>query len=125
MGKHVDFACRSVISPDPYIGTNEIGIPLYFAKTLTYPTPVTDMNNAEMRLLVERGVDEYPGARFVEFPGGRRVDLSKMDRHKRQAVAARLLTHVCPPWWDGNLRMVIYDVAESIDKLMTCKTACA
>jgi DNA-directed RNA polymerase I subunit RPA1 len=94
MGKRVDFACRSVISPDPYIGTNEIGIPLYFAKTLTYPTPVNDMNIAEMRLLVERGVDEYPGARFVEFPGGRRVDLSKMDRHKRQAVAARLLTHV-------------------------------
>lgn len=94
MGKRVDFACRSVISPDPYIGTNEIGIPLHFAKTLTYPTPVTDMNIAEMRVLVERGVDEYPGARFVEFPGGRRVDLSKMDRHKRQALAARLLTHI-------------------------------
>lgn len=27
MGKRVDFAARSVISPDPYINTDEIGIP--------------------------------------------------------------------------------------------------
>jgi DNA-directed RNA polymerase I subunit RPA1 len=92
MGKRVNFACRSVISPDPYIGTNEIGIPRHFAVNLTYPTPVTDINIEEMRTLVERGPDQYPGARWVEFPE-RRVDLSKMDDHKREAVAARLLTY--------------------------------
>lgn len=27
MGKRVDYAARSVICPDMYIGTNEIGIP--------------------------------------------------------------------------------------------------
>ena len=26
MGKRVNYCCRSVISPDPYLGTNEIGI---------------------------------------------------------------------------------------------------
>jgi len=88
----VNYACRSVISPDPYIGANEIGIPRYFAETLTYPTPVTDINIGEMRTLVERGAFNYPGARWVEFPG-RRVDLSKMDDHKREAIAARLLTY--------------------------------
>jgi DNA-directed RNA polymerase I subunit RPA1 len=92
MGKRVNFACRSVISPDPYIGTNEIGIPRYFAETLTYPTPVTDINIEEMKLLVERGPNKWPGARWVEFPD-RRVELSKMDEHKREAVAARLLMH--------------------------------
>ena len=35
MGKRVNFAARSVISPDPYIGTGDIGVPLHFAKTLT------------------------------------------------------------------------------------------
>lgn len=93
MGKRVDFACRSVISPDPYIGTNEIGIPLHFAKTLTYPTPVTDVNAAEMRRLVMRGPNEYPGACWVQFPDGRRVDLAKMDPNRREGVAARLLSH--------------------------------
>ncbi len=28
MGKRVDFAARSVISPDPYINMDEIGMPL-------------------------------------------------------------------------------------------------
>jgi DNA-directed RNA polymerase I subunit RPA1 len=27
MGKRVNFSCRSVISPDPNLNTNEIGIP--------------------------------------------------------------------------------------------------
>jgi DNA-directed RNA polymerase I subunit RPA1 len=92
MGKRVNHACRSVISPDPYIGVNEIGLPRYFAETLTYPTPVTDINIGEMRELVERGAFNYPGARWVEFPD-RRVDLSKMNDHTRQAIAARLLTY--------------------------------
>ena len=37
MGKMVYFACRSVISPDPYLAVNEIGIPPYFALRLSYP----------------------------------------------------------------------------------------
>lgn len=92
MGKRVNYACRSVISPDPYIGTNEIGLPRYFAETLTYPTPVTEINIGEMINLVERGPSQYPGARWVEFPD-RRVDLSKMDDHKREAIASRLLMY--------------------------------
>ena len=67
MGKRVNYACRSVITPDPYIGANEIGLPRYFAETLTYPTPVTDINIAEMRELVERGPLNYPGVRWVQF----------------------------------------------------------
>ena len=91
MGKRVNYACRSVISPDPYIGTNEIGLPLHFAKTLTFPTPVTALNIAEMQNLVRRGPEEYPGAMWVEFPNGQRVDLSKMNERSRNAIASRLL----------------------------------
>ena len=94
MGKRVNHACRSVISPDPYVGTNEIGIPRYFAQVLTYPTPVTTLNCTEMRKAVERGPDNYPAARWVQVSGQRRVDLSKMNAHKRQAVAAQLLKGV-------------------------------
>ena len=88
----MNFACRSVISPDPYIGANEIGLPLYFAKTLTYPTPVTALNVDEMRKLVVRGAHEYPGASWVELPNGRRMELGKMQQTKREAIAARLLS---------------------------------
>jgi DNA-directed RNA polymerase I subunit RPA1 len=92
MGKRVDYACRSVISPDPYIGTNEIGLPKYFATVLTYPTPVTDRNVREMRQLVERGI-EYPGARWVEI-NGQRKDLAKMKKERREGLAAQLLTYM-------------------------------
>ena len=44
MGKRVNFAARSVISPDPYIDTGDVGVPLRFAMRLTYPEPVTAWN---------------------------------------------------------------------------------
>lgn len=61
MGKRVNYCARSVISPDPYIGTNEVGLPVAFARTLHYPTPVNDLNIKLMRKLVEAGPLEYPG----------------------------------------------------------------
>ena len=44
MGKRVNFACRSVISPDPYLGSGEIGVPPYFAVRLSVPERVTALN---------------------------------------------------------------------------------
>jgi DNA-directed RNA polymerase I subunit RPA1 len=61
MGKRVNHCCRSVISPDPYIGTNEVGIPVSFAKTLYYPTPVNSLNIKRLRRQVINGANEYPG----------------------------------------------------------------
>ena len=61
MGKRVNYCCRSVISPDNNLGVNEIGIPVKFAKTLHYPTPVNEINAKHLRMLVERGPHQYPG----------------------------------------------------------------
>ncbi|CAF4267933.1 unnamed protein product, partial [Rotaria sordida] len=36
MGKRVNYAGRSVISPDPFIGIYQVGIPEIFTKKLTY-----------------------------------------------------------------------------------------
>ena len=44
MGKRVNYSARTVISPDPYIGTDEIGIPDVFATRLSYAEPVTPFN---------------------------------------------------------------------------------
>ncbi|XP_020588466.1 DNA-directed RNA polymerase I subunit 1-like [Phalaenopsis equestris] len=62
MGKRVNFACRSVISPDPYLAVNEIGIPPYFALRLTYPERVTPWNVNKLRQAVMNGPNFYPGA---------------------------------------------------------------
>ncbi|KAE9606955.1 putative DNA-directed RNA polymerase [Lupinus albus] len=62
MGKRVNFACRSVISPDPYLAVNEIGIPPYFALRLTYPERVTPWNVAMLRDAILNGPESHPGA---------------------------------------------------------------
>ncbi|KAM5558921.1 DNA-directed RNA polymerase I subunit 1 [Rosa sericea] len=62
MGKRVNNACRSVISPDPYLAVNEIGIPPIFALTLTYPERVTPWNVFKLRNAIVNGSEIHPGA---------------------------------------------------------------
>jgi DNA-directed RNA polymerase I subunit RPA1 len=61
MGKRVNFACRTVITPDPNISIDEIGVPDIFAKKLTYRVPVTPWNVEELRDLVRNGPLNHPG----------------------------------------------------------------
>lgn len=44
MGKRVNYSARSVISPDPYLDSDEVGIPLFMAKILTFPEYVNNHN---------------------------------------------------------------------------------
>ncbi|KAM4622215.1 DNA-directed RNA polymerase I subunit RPA1 [Polymixia lowei] len=97
MGKRVDFAARSVICPDMYIGTNEIGIPMVFATKLTYPQPVTPWNVKELRQAVLNGPNAHPGAVTVINEDGKRTILSPTDLTQREAVAKQLLTPCSGP----------------------------
>lgn len=74
-GKRVDFSARTVISPDPYISINEVGVPMEIAKTVTVPVRVTPWNIDEIRKYVLNGPNKYPGANYVIDPTGRRIDL--------------------------------------------------
>ena len=91
MGKRVNFAARSVISPDPNIETNEIGVPHVFAKKLTYPEPVTNHNFYELKEAVLNGVDKWPGAAAVENENGQVINLRTKNLDERQALANQLL----------------------------------
>jgi DNA-directed RNA polymerase I subunit RPA1 len=95
MGKRVNFAARSVISPDPYISGGEIGVPPYFAKKLNFPERVTAHNVEEMRRLVINGPHVHPGAVAIEDEYGRLVNLNTRaydSREKREAAAKTLLS---------------------------------
>ena len=91
MGKRVNFAARSVISPDPNIETSEIGVPPVFAKKLTYPEPVTNYNFYELKEAVLNGVHKWPGASAVENESGQVVNLRTKNFEERQALANQLL----------------------------------
>ncbi|KAF9478153.1 beta and beta-prime subunits of DNA dependent RNA-polymerase [Pholiota conissans] len=92
MGKRVNYAARSVISPDVNIEPNEIGIPPVFARKLTFAEPVTPANFHEMRQLVINGPHIYPGASMVEYEDGHQQSLDKLTVEQRTAIANQLLT---------------------------------
>jgi DNA-directed RNA polymerase I subunit RPA1 len=77
MGKRVNFACRSVISPDVYLNGGEIGVPPYFASRLSFPERVTPWNVARLQEAVMAGPGRNPGAVAVEDERGRIVMLRK------------------------------------------------
>ena len=74
-GKRVDFSARTVISPDPNLSMNEVGVPEQIAKILTIPQRITEWNIQEMKDLVIRGPDRHPGCNYLIRTDGRRVDL--------------------------------------------------
>ena len=90
MGKRVNFAARSVISPDPNIETNEIGVPLIFAQKLTYTEPVTQHNFMELQRAVKNGPHKYPGAMAVEDENGLVTNLKYKSPEQREAIANQL-----------------------------------
>lgn len=44
MGKRVDFSARAVITPDPNLGIDQVGVPRSIAQNLTFPEIVTPFN---------------------------------------------------------------------------------
>jgi DNA-directed RNA polymerase II subunit RPB1 len=65
MGKRVDFSARSVITPDPLLAIDDLGVPYRFCKILTIPETVTFLNIEKLTKLCENGAHVYPGANSV------------------------------------------------------------
>jgi len=74
-GKRVNYSGRTVISPDPSIEINEVGVPYEIAKIVTMAETVNDLNIEKLKKLVEKG-DEYPGANYIIRPDGKRKKIT-------------------------------------------------
>lgn len=94
-GKRVNFSARTVISPDPNLSINEVGVPIKMARELTVKVRVTPYNLDEMRELVLRGSAPeppkgkiyIPGVNYVIRPDGRRI---KVTGENAETVAERV-----------------------------------
>jgi len=71
-GKRVNYAARTVISPDPKIEFNEVGIPLSIAKELTIPERANEWNIEYLKEFIKRGPQKYPGANYVIMLDGKK-----------------------------------------------------
>ena len=79
-GKRVNFSARTVISPDPMLSINQVGVPEAAARELTVPLRVNEHNIDVVRNLVRRGIDYHdengkylPGANYVIRADGRKI----------------------------------------------------
>ena len=65
MGKRVDFSARSVITPDPNIDLDELGVPDKIANNLTYPEKVNNININALNKLLQKGCNEWPNIKNI------------------------------------------------------------
>ncbi len=86
-GKRVNFSARGVISVDPRIDIDEVGVPEQVAKELTFPEIVTEWNLDWLKQKVLNGPEALDGANYVIDPNGRRFRI--MEENKEE-LAERL-----------------------------------
>ncbi len=75
-GKRTNFSARSVISPDPTLELNEVGVPFVMALKLTVPERVTEENMEYLKKYVQNGPKKYPGANYVIRPDGKKKKIT-------------------------------------------------
>ncbi len=85
IGKRVNFSSRTVISPDPMIDIDEVGVPLEVATTLTVPEYVNEQNIETMKEYVLKGPTEYPGANYIR-KGNLVINLRVLRRKGRELL---------------------------------------
>ncbi|PIU81616.1 DNA-directed RNA polymerase subunit A' [Candidatus Micrarchaeota archaeon CG06_land_8_20_14_3_00_50_6] len=77
-GKRVNFSARTVISPDPNISLDEVGVPMAIAKELTVPMRITQWNLERCRQFILNLT--YPHADYIVRPDGKRVRVNETNR---------------------------------------------
>lgn len=86
MGKRVDFSARSVITPDPNIDIDELGVPIKIAMNLTFPEIVNEYNIEELYKLVNNGNDVYPGAKYIRKNDGNGYRTIRLKNLKKENI---------------------------------------
>lgn len=78
-GKRVEFSARSVITPDPNVSIDELGVPIEIATNLTFPERVTKYNKDKLYKLIQNGADVWPGAKTIVRADGRMMSLKHVN----------------------------------------------
>ncbi len=74
-GKRVNYSGRTVVSPDPSIEINEVGVPYEIARIVTVAETVTDVNMKKLKELITNG-ETYPGASYIIRPDGKKKKIT-------------------------------------------------
>ena len=82
MGKRVNFSARTVITADPLIGIDELGVPMDIAMNLTRPEVVTEYNIHKIYTYLLNGHNKYPGIKNIKKSKNNHITLKYVDTSK-------------------------------------------
>jgi DNA-directed RNA polymerase II subunit RPB1 len=80
MGKRTDFSARSVITPDPVLQLDQLGVPVQICQDLTIPERVNHSNLHKLRKAICVGVAGIDGAKIIEKASGKKIALKYFHR---------------------------------------------
>ena len=90
-GKRQNFSARTVITPCSKIDLDEVGVPEFICKKLTYPERVTPYNIYQLSALVRNGPHVYPGANWLVTKSGEVRSLNFVDRYATQLECGQIV----------------------------------
>lgn len=83
MGKRCNFSSRTVITPDPYMDIDQIGVPVWIALRQTVPETVNQFNIEQLTKCVRLGAGVLGGAHRIITNGGEVIHLvMRSDRER-------------------------------------------
>ncbi|AGB15101.1 DNA-directed RNA polymerase subunit A'' [Halovivax ruber XH-70] len=112
-GKRVNFSARTVISPDPTLSLNEVGVPDRVASEMTQTMLVTERNVEEARRYVANGPNTHPGANYVRRPDGRRLKVTEKNAEALAGMTEQADeegVQTVGPGWEVNRHLVDGDI---------------
>ncbi|MDZ7746476.1 MAG: DNA-directed RNA polymerase subunit A' [Halobacteriales archaeon] len=101
-GKRVNFSARTVISPDPTLSLNEVGVPDQVASEMTQTMNVNARNLDDARRYVANGPETHPGANYVRRPDGRRLKVTEKNCEE--------LAEKVDPGWEVSRHLIDGDI---------------
>ena len=101
-GKRVNFSSRTVISPDPTLSLNEVGVPERVASEMTQTMNVNERNLETARRYVSNGPEAHPGANYVRRPDGRRLKVTEKNCEE--------LSEKVQPGWEVSRHLIDGDI---------------
>jgi len=101
-GKRVNFSARTVISPDPTLSLNEVGVPERVATEMTQTMNVNERNLEKARRYVANGPEGHPGANYVRRHDGRRLKVTEKNCEE--------LAEKVEPGWEVSRHLIDGDI---------------
>jgi DNA-directed RNA polymerase II subunit RPB1 len=117
MGKRVNFSGRSVISPDPYLRIDQIGVPVKMAKILIIKEKVNSYNIKRLQTYVDNGPDNFPGAKYIikEVGGKNNIEMRDIKYLREHNKILEVGMEVGRHLMDGDI--VLFNRQPSLHKM--------